>query len=117
MFGSLNNIENSKTKLTNQNSTSKKNNRISTMVRKSLKTMAKIWCIFCLALLAIWEARANELELSSLSNDNQFPLVGLGVGNLAHESIAAMIGDAGNHEEQRIQTPHLYHCLLIRRLS
>jgi len=57
-----------------------------------------------LALLTLWEARANELELSSLSNDNQFPLVGLGVGNLAHESIAAMIGDAVNQGVRLIDT-------------
>jgi hypothetical protein len=87
------------------------------MVRKSLKTMAtKIWSIFCLALLAIWEARANELELSSLSNDNQFPLVGLGVGNLAHESIAAMIG-AQISDRVNVTYSYEMHSLGLSRTS
>lgn len=73
--------------------------------------MFKLFSVFFLAFLPASSARAENIPTTTLSNGQEFPLVGLGVGNLQHELIESQISNGiGEGMKYRlIDTAHASH--------
>ena len=64
--------------------------------------------IFVLATALIGSVYSEEIPTKKLSNDSEFPFVGLGIGNLQHELIEEVVGNSLQQEMniQLIDTAH-----------